>query len=52
MFESKEEQLAFNESIDTSGWVRDSLGIHTDKEQVPGSRFCCIRKIFIKISVV
>ena len=29
MFKSKEEQLAFNESIDTSGWVRDSLGIHT-----------------------
>lgn len=29
MFENKEEQLAFNESIDTSGWVRDSLGIHT-----------------------
>ena len=27
MFKSKEEQLAFNESIDTSGWVRDSLGI-------------------------
>ncbi len=30
MFKSKEEQLAFNESIDTSGWVRDSLGIHTE----------------------
>ena len=29
VFKSKEEQLAFNESIDTSGWVRDSLGIHT-----------------------
>ena len=29
MFKSKEDQLAFNESIDTSGWVRDSLGIHT-----------------------
>ena len=29
MFKSKEEQLAFNESIDTSGWVRDSLGIHS-----------------------
>ena len=29
MFKSKEEQMAFNESIDTSGWVRDSLGSHT-----------------------
>ena len=29
MFKSKEEQLAFNESIDSSGLVRDSLGIHT-----------------------
>ena len=25
MFESKEDQLAFNKSIDTSGWVRDSF---------------------------
>lgn len=29
MFKSKEEQLAFNESTDISGWVRDSSGIHT-----------------------
>lgn len=29
MFKSKEDQLLFNKSIDTSGWVRDSAGIHT-----------------------
>lgn len=28
-FESKEEQMAFNQSIDISGWVTDSMGIHT-----------------------
>ena len=27
-FESKEEQLAFNQSTDISGWVTDSTGIH------------------------
>lgn len=29
LFESKEEQLAFNQSTDVSGWVTDSMGIHT-----------------------
>lgn len=29
IFKSKEDQLAFNESTDISGWVRDSFGIHT-----------------------
>ena len=28
LFESKEEQLAFNQSKDISGWVIDSMGIH------------------------
>ena len=28
LFESKEEQLAFNQSTDISGWVIDSMGIH------------------------
>lgn len=28
LFESKEEQLAFNRSTDISGWVTDSRGIH------------------------
>lgn len=28
IFKSKEEQLAFNESTNISGWVRDSRGIH------------------------
>ncbi len=28
LFESKEEQLAFNQSTDISGWVTDSTGIH------------------------
>ena len=28
LFESKEEQLAFNQSTDISGWVLDPMGIH------------------------
>ena len=28
LFESKEEQMAFNQSTDISGWVTDSMGIH------------------------
>ena len=28
LFESKEEQLAFNQSTDISGWVTDPMGIH------------------------
>lgn len=28
LFESKEEQLAFNQSTDMSGWVTDPMGIH------------------------
>lgn len=28
LFETKEEQLAFNQSTDISGWVIDSMGIH------------------------
>ena len=29
LFGSKEEQMAFNQSTDISGWVTDSMGIHT-----------------------
>lgn len=29
VFHSKEEQLAFNQSTDISGWVADAAGIHT-----------------------